>query len=252
MKKNLAIFTQTFKDLYRERILYNVFFLAIFLIFVGYLASLLVFGHQDRVMLHFGASTISLSLIAVSIAVGTRLVRFESEQRMIYLPLARPVSRSQYLVSKTFGAFGFLAINLFFLTLILVASIAAVNGPFKPVLGQWMVLTYVESIFVLSLSLFLSFLMRPGLNMMTTLSFLFLCHSQSQMQLLSKESENGKALFKFLSHLAPDGSVFFLDTRVYYEQPLEMAALLSRGAYGLVWAAAFWFLAMAIFNRRNL
>jgi hypothetical protein len=35
---------QAFQDLLRERILYNIFFVSLFLLFFGYLAALLVFG----------------------------------------------------------------------------------------------------------------------------------------------------------------------------------------------------------------
>lgn len=87
---------QTFRDLLRERILYNVFFVAVFLIFLGYLAARLVFGHQERVMLDFGIVVIALSIFVVSASAGARLIRTEIESRNIFLTLVRPIPRPTY------------------------------------------------------------------------------------------------------------------------------------------------------------
>ncbi|MBS1959642.1 MAG: ABC transporter permease subunit [Bdellovibrionales bacterium] len=248
----IAVIKHTFRELYRERIMYNVFFLSLFLIFVGYLASLLVYGHQDRVMLHFGTTVVSVSILAVSMAAGSRLLRSEIEQRNIYLFLSRPVSRPKYFVGKALGIATFALVNLLVLTAVLIAAIYFVEGPFKPVLFQWFGLTWVESLMVLGLSLALSFGVRPGLNMMIGLSFLFVCHNHEQMSLLSNDVESGKTIFKFLSYLTPDGSVFFLDTRIYYDQPLAWSEWFLRCGYGMLWAVAFLWLANAIFYRRDL
>ena len=71
---------QTVRELFRERILYNVFFVALLLLFFGYLASLLVYGHQDRVMLHLGFFVNAISVYIVASGAGvpdSRTPRFE-------------------------------------------------------------------------------------------------------------------------------------------------------------------------------
>ena len=248
----IFIFKQTIRDLYRERILYNVFFLSLFLIFVGYLASMLVFGHQDRVILNFGTSVISLSILGVAITVGSRVIRTEIDQRTIYLPISRPLSRTHYFFGKVAGVSVFLISNLLLLTFILIGSIHYVGGEYHPVLYQWAILTWVESLMTLGLSLVLSFWIRPALNVMTVMTFLFLSHNHEQMQILQEQAEHGRSLFQVLSHLTPDGSIFFLDTRIYYDLPLECSELILRCGYGLLWTVAFSVLANALFFRRNL
>lgn len=246
----IAILSQTLRDLYRERLLYNVFFVSLFLIFVGYLASLLAFGHQDRVLIHFGTTIISLTAITLGLTVGSRLIRVESEQRTVYLPLSRPVSRTRYFLARAAGVALFILFNLILLTALLFAIVTYLDGVIRPVLGQWFLLTWLESLLALSLSLALSFGMRPGLNLMTSITFLFMAHNHEQMTFLQQKASS-PALTAFKA-LTPDASVFFVDTRVYYDLPLTAAELGTRIGYGALWTVALVVLANAIFHRRNL
>jgi Cu-processing system permease protein len=203
-----AVILQTIRDLFRERILYNVLFLSLFLIFVGLLASRLVFGHQHRVILHFGTTIISLTSITLGLTIGSRLFRQDIEQRNIYLPLSRPITRSAFFYSKAFGVSLFLLFNLALLLAVLMGAIEYLQGNFRPMLFEWALLTWIESLLGLGLALALSFLMRPALNIMSCLTFLFLSHNHEQMDLLrDKGNETGLELF---SKLTPDGSIFFL------------------------------------------
>lgn len=246
----IAILLQTIRDLYRERLLYNVFFISLFLIFVGYLASLLAYGHQHRVILHFGTSIVSLTAITLGLTIGSRLIRMESESRTIYLPLVRPITRTQYFLARAAGVAAFILLNLVLLTAILAWGIHYLKGEFRPALLQWALLTWTESLLGLGLSLMLSMAMRPGLNIMSAMTFLFLSHNHEQMALLKEKDSN--PVFGLFSSLTPDGSVFFLDTRIYYDLPISGVELLSRVGYGALWAAAFFALANALFHRRNL
>lgn len=249
----IAISLQTVRDLLRERILYNVLFLSLFMIFVGFLASQLVYGHQHRVLLHFGTTVAALSVIGVALTVGSRLLRSEWESRNIYLPLSRPISRTSYFFAKALGVSLFLLMNLVLLAVIIALIVNYLGGEFRWVIFQWGALAWIESLLALGLALLLSFAMRPGLAFMSALTFIFVSHNHGQLELLNgKEGTGGGASFNLLSALTPDGTQFFIDTRLYYEIPLTAGELAIRAGYGLMWAICFALLANAAFQRRNL
>lgn len=251
-RAHTAIARHTFGELLRERVLYNVFFVALFLLFFGYLAALLVFGRQDRVMLDFGVMVNAFSIYFVAASAGARMLRNEIEQRTAYLPMARPVSRTNYFVSKWCGLAGFLFLNLILLTGVLVIGLELTGGHVTWVLVQSMLLIWVEGLMIGALTLSLSLFLRPGLSVMIALAYLFLSHNHEQLAFLKQQSPGSAGFMSLLQNLTPDGQVFLLDTRVYYEQMLTGSDLQMRFGYGLLWSLFFILLGNAVFYRKSL
>jgi|GEM_PF-2210991 len=247
IRAHSAIARQTLRDLLRERLLYNVFFVALFLLFFGYLAALLVYGHQDRVMLDFGIMIDAFSIYFVAASAGARMLRKEIDDRTAYLPLSRPVSRPCYYFSKWCGIAGFLGLNLILLTAVLCVGLQLTGGHPTLALFQQMILIGVEAWIVAALSLWLSLFLRQGIAIMVSLAFLFLSHNHGPLALI-----NIGWIKNALSVLTPDGRWFLLDTRVYYEMPLHWGGLAQRFGYGLLWAIFFILIGNAFFYRKNL
>jgi ABC-type transport system involved in multi-copper enzyme maturation permease subunit len=244
--------TQTFQDLLRERILYNIFFVSLFLLFFGYLAALLVFGHQDRVMLHFGIMINALSIFFVAAGAGARMLRTEVEQRVAYLPLSRPVSRVSYFFGKWIGIAGFCALNLFLLSGVLLIALRVTGGGLNEALVQATVLIWCESLMVSAVALMLSLFFRQGLAVMISMAYLFLSHNHDQIEFLRKQAGESSLLFSLLKRLTPNGQVMLMDTRVYYDIALGDFEMFQRIAYGLAWALLFMLIGNAVFYRKNL
>ena len=245
-----AITFHTFKEGIRERTLYNLFFVTLLMLGAGYLAALLVFGHQERVLLHFGLMVNSLSIFAVATSAGVRSLRAELEQRTAYLILARPIARSVFYFGKWSGIVLFLSLNLFLLMVILTGALYYIGGHVTFAFVQATILTLVESSMVAALALVLSLLFRPGISAMITFSYLFLSHNHEQLEYLKQKGAGG--ILPVLMQITPDAQAWLMDTRVYYEQPLEVGDLLLRSGYGLGWALVFVFLGNALFYRKNL
>lgn len=247
-----TILRQTFLDLLREKLLYNIFFVSLFLMFFGYLAALLVYGRQDRVVLHFGLFVNALSILGVAISTGARGVRQEFEQRTGYLVWTRPVSRVAYYFGKWSGILAFLLLNLMLLTLVLWGALIPTGGRITPGLLQAMGLLWMEGGIAAALALFLSLWLRPGLSGMIAFSFLFLSHNHDQIRFISEKTGFTGGMLGFLMNVTPDGQALLMDTRVYYEAPLAASEWLLRMGYGLGWALVFVFLGNAFFYRKNL
>ena len=243
---------QSFLDFLRERILYNIFFVSIFLLFFGYLAALLVFGHQDRVMLHFGTMVNAISVFFVAAGAGARVLRTEIEQRTCYLPLSRPISRVSYFYGKWLGIAAFTFLNLALLSAVLGAGLHVTGGHINVAFFQSAFLIWIESLLVSALAITVSLFLRQGLTAMVCMAYLFLAHNHEQMDFLKKQGSDETGVFIFLKMLTPDAQVLLMDTRVYYELPLSGFELFQRTGYGLLWTSFFLLVGNAFFYRKNL
>jgi hypothetical protein len=250
--QTMFIAVQAFQDLLRERILYNIFFVSLFLLFFGYLAALLVFGHQDRVMLHFGIMINALSVYLVAGGAGARLLRSEVEQRIAYLPLSRPVSRVSYFFGKWFGISLFCALNLTLLTGILWIALRVTGGGVSEALLQATLLIWFESLMVSASAMLVSLFFRQGLSVMVCMAYLFLSHNHDQLDFLKKQAGDNAPVFSILKQLTPNGQVLLMDTRIYYDVTLSQFEMFQRMGYGLAWALLFMLIGNAVFYRKNL
>jgi hypothetical protein len=248
----LTIAQDCFLDLFRQRILYNIFFVSLFLLFFGYLAALLVFGHQDRVMLHFGTMVNALSVFFVAAGAGARSIRNEVEQRTAYLPLSRPISRTSYYYGKWLGISLFTFLNTLLLTLVLVFGLYLTGGHANLAFVQSAVLIWCETLLVSSLSLLLSLYLRQGLSAMVCMAYLFLGHNHDQMDFLKAQGSEGGGIFSFIKWVTPNTQALLMDTRAFYDSPLTAVEFSQRFGYGFMWALFFLLIGNALFYRKNL
>ena len=252
IRATFLIARQGFQELLRERILYNLFFVSLFLLFFGYLAALLVFGHQDRVMLHFGTMVNALSVFFVAAGASARVLRNEMEQRLCYLPLSRPISRLSYFYGKWLGVISFTGLNMILLTAVLAAGLRITGGHLSIAFFQSAFLIWVESLLVSSFALLVSLFLRQGLSAMICVAYLFLAHNHDQMDFLRAQGSDEIGFFGFLKMLTPNAQALLMDTRVYYELPLSAFEFAERSSYGLLWALFYLLLGSALFYRKNL
>jgi hypothetical protein len=242
----------SFRDWIREKLLYNLFFVSLFLLFFGYLAALLVYGHQDRVMLHFGMAVNAFSIFGVAASAGVKSFRSDLDQRTAYLTLSRPISRVLFYWGKWIGICVFLKLNWVLLNLVLWIGLHLTGG--RPTLAflQASSLSLVESFIISAFAMVLSLMLRPALAVMGTLAYFFVSHNHEQLTFLSGKGMSGTGLFSFLGSLTPDAQILLLGTRAYYELPLAWGEWFLRVGYGLGWALVFMFLGNAVFYRKNI
>jgi ABC-type transport system involved in multi-copper enzyme maturation permease subunit len=102
-RRILAIALNTYRESVRARILIGLaalaFAVAIYSIFVG----LFTLRNALRVVSDLGAASISLFSIVVAIVIAATSLHRELEQKTIFPILARPITRSEYVVGKYAG-----------------------------------------------------------------------------------------------------------------------------------------------------
>ena len=92
--------------------LYLLLVFALLLIGVSRLLSLLTVGDEAKIIKDVGLSAISIFGVLTAVFVGVSLVFKEIEKRTIYIMLARPVRRWEFILGKYLGLMTVLAASL--------------------------------------------------------------------------------------------------------------------------------------------
>lgn len=249
-RQGFAILGFTLRGLVRERILYNVFFVALGLLAIGYLASKLVYGRQDRVILDIGAAAIELCLVFVASVLGSRLIPAEVESRLAYLILARPVHRATYLFGRTLGLCALLTLNAFLLFAVLVASVAVIGRPPEWVFLEGAILVSVHVAWIAAFTIWLSTMVSSAVAVMSTWGLYFI--SQNIHLLRGLKDGPPPVVAETLTRILPQGAPFALESRLSYGVALPVSDFFTTIGYGLLWVGVFSLLALWRFERKSL
>ncbi|MBX9809559.1 ABC transporter permease [Candidatus Gracilibacteria bacterium] len=171
---NIAL--NTFRELIRNRLFSLIIFLSIVLILLSFGLNSLSLGENKRVIVDFGLSFIELSGFAVILFLAGGLIAREIEGRTIYLMLSKPIRRGSIIFGKFIGFATILllviCIELVILTGILLSQgVVLDNIFFISIVG-----IFLKLLSLLSLSLFFSTIVSPGLAMFMTIACAIIGH----------------------------------------------------------------------------
>lgn len=108
MNKILAVIFITFKEGLRQRILYGVVIFALLLMFFAVLVSGWFMRDISKIIVDFCLSAVSIGGLLIPFFLAVNLLSKDIERKTIFAILAKPISRTQYILGK-FGGLIFLA-----------------------------------------------------------------------------------------------------------------------------------------------
>ncbi|MBI4475190.1 MAG: ABC transporter permease subunit [Acidobacteria bacterium] len=112
MIRILTIARNTFRENIRDKILYNLILFALLMILSSFVLGQLTLGHEERVIIDIGLSSISIFGTLIAIFIGIQLVYKELERRSIYALLSKPVERWEFILGKYLGLLITLFVNV--------------------------------------------------------------------------------------------------------------------------------------------
>lgn len=240
----LVLVQMFFKSLLRDRVFFNLVFVGLFFGLFGFLCSQLVFGHQDRVMIHIGLFVSFLMTMLIAIYSAHRVLFELIVEKTSYLILTKPISRGEVWGGIFLSLILFLGLNLFALGSLLALVVWLIGGEFNFVWFRAYLLIWVESGWVIAFTMMLSLFFRPALVFMLSGTALLLSHSAAVLENMGFISLMGKLL--------PDATHFLSGTRVYYDQAWPLVEWITHFGYGLGWALLFILIGYISFLRKNL
>lgn len=232
-----AIGWVTFLEIIRDKILYNILFCSVLLLGVAFLASRLAVLKQDRVVLDFGLSALSISGLAVAILVGSGMIGREFDRRTILVALSRPISRLQFVLGKYLGLAGVIALNWLLLTvaffIILGLTVGGtVGGVLSGALFWALFFVLLQSLVAAALAVFFSVFTTTSLAVMFTLGLYLVGSNISQLRWLAARTPGaGATVLNVAAALFPNFEHFNLGLKVTYGLPVPFLFALTAILY---------------------
>ncbi len=255
MRTILAIAANTFRENRRDRILYVLVLFAAAIILAGIVAGeMFPWEQQGKVLLDVGQAAMFAGGSLIAIFLGIGLVSREIERRTIYVIVAKPVSRGQFLVGKAAGLTLTLTVAMAVMAMTLAAVTAIHHGAHPTVaLAQSLVLLWAEQVLLVTLAVtFASFTSTHLAAMFSFCCWLIGMVVGDLKELAARtESPVSRGLLEGLYWLFPDLGLFYIADRASYEIPLPWDQFAYALGYGAAYTAALLCLSVLVFSRRD-
>jgi ABC-type transport system involved in multi-copper enzyme maturation permease subunit len=261
-----TIALNVFRESVRDKVLYNLVLFAVLLIGASYLLGQLTAGQDVKIIKDLGLSATSIFGLFIAVFIGIGLVWKEVERRSIYSLLAKPITRTDFILGKYAGLMLTLLVNLAVMAIALYAVLGAMRvvGPrtltaalAAPALDPRLLLAigliFVELALVTALALFFSTFSSPMLSAAFTFGLFIVGHFNADLKHFEQVVNARPAawLARALYYLLPNLAPFDIKAQVVHGQPISTGYVLMTLAYAIVYIAFVLLAATAVFARRD-
>lgn len=168
--KNIGIIAlNTFRESVRNKILYNIVFLAIALAFFSILLGEWSVFDRSYVIKSTTLSIMSLSGLLISVFVGISLVQKEIQGRTVLTLLSKPIGRSVFIVGKYLGLLAVIAVHLMLLSAVYYVILLCTHSDPTLSLLTAVYLIFCEMALVVAVALLFSTFSSPVLSALFTI-----------------------------------------------------------------------------------
>jgi ABC-type transport system involved in multi-copper enzyme maturation permease subunit len=257
MTKILAIASVAIREAIRQRLAVNLLVFAVALVVASLTISALTFGEQYRIIVDLGLSSMEVFGTLIATFLGAGLIARDVEKRSVYPVIAKPVSRSQYVVGRYLGLLATTTLNLLVMALVFAVVLGAHTGGFgfltdSPFLLVLLALV-VQFAMVAAVATFFSAFTTVTLAAIFTLSLVVAGHLASDLvrYWAGKGVWAGRA-GTALYAVVPNLEALNLKEAMVYRDAVAAGFAVTGLGYGLLYAGAVLAFAAAIFSRRDL
>lgn len=255
MNSITVIATLTFKKAIREKIFYSLLSFALILIVFSMALGNITYGQPVKIIKDFGLGAISLVGVLIAVFVGINSIYKEIESKTIYLILAKPVSRLNFLIGKYLGISLVLLCEVIFMTTSIFLLLKFVYGESLPWYMCYAILTiWIEIQLILAVALLFSTFSTPFLSGMFTLGVFAIGHLTNDFRMLVEGSQNEriKALSSAVYYIFPNLENLNYSTQVVHALEIDMTLYFKSIAYGAVYSCLMLAIAVLIFSNRDI
>lgn len=255
-----------FRESVRDKVLYNLVFFAVLLMAASYLIGQLTAGQDVKIIKDLGLAAIATFGLLIAVFIGIGLVWKEVERRSIYSLLAKPLTRSQFIVGKYLGLGITLVVNVtamvaaFYVVLAYMgattpeaARTAWASPATDPAMLKAVGLILVELLLVTAIALFFSTFSSPFLSAILTLGLWVIGHFNADLRNFQAVVDSPVAAFvaRGLYYVLPNFGAFDIKHQVVHALPVPAMYLVTTVAYGAVYVTLLLVAAVAVFSRRD-
>lgn len=248
-----ALARNTFREAVRDKVLLTLIVIAFLVAAAARLVPSLAAGEGVKIIQDLSLKSMTLFCVLIAVLVGGRLVYREIEKRTIFVILAKPVARWQFVLGKYLG-----------LMLVLVTSVAIMTGWFAlfmvisrvPVTPQMLLavlLLVMELAVVTSIAVLFSTFVTPISSAVFTFAIYFTGNMSSSLLYWGTRDKPVALQFvaRFFYYLLPNLENFDITSAVVHRLPIDCTRVGLGVGYALVYVAAVLLVATLVFRRRN-
>ncbi len=249
-----TISTNVFREVIRDRVLYLLGLYGIVMLLAVRLLPEIAAATERKILPDLGLALMQVMGLLLSVFVGTNLVNKEIEKRTVLVLVAKPVSRTEFIVGKHLGLTGVLGVLVIIMTGIYVAVMTVGKVAFVPQelllhgLFLWLQLSLVTAI-----ALLFGVFTGPILGIMMTFGVYLMGTLSRDMVTFAKLAKNPdlERIAGWLYLILPDMGRLDLKNQVVYHLIPDHISLLKSGGYGLLYIMLVLSLTALVFSRRE-
>lgn len=251
-----AVASNVFRETIRDRILYLIVFFAVLLLLGARLLPDLSAGAEFKLILDLGLGVISLFGLVIAVFLGTSLLNKEIEKRTIFILIAKPLGRGEFIFGKHLGLAAVLALLVGLMSVCFFGIILLQRVPVGELAGgllMSLVFAYLELLLIVAAALFFGSFASSVMASIFTLSLYLMGHFTQDLLRLGQISKNASVeqITRAIYLVLPDLERLNLRNGVVFGQLPAPLELLSAGLYGLLYTGILLGLAVAVFARRE-
>ncbi len=252
--RTFVITANVFREVIRDRVLYLVGLFAVVMVACVRLLPELSAGAQDKITLDVGLAAMGLFGLVIAVFVGTGLVNKEIEKRTVLVLVAKPISRTEFIVGKHLGLSAVLALLVAAMTTIymLVLFLSRIAFPVGNILVSSLFLFFQLSL-ITAVAIVFGVFTSSLLATLFTFAVYLMGNFTRDLVTLGALSKNPAiaTMTKNLYLVLPDLARLDLKNQAVYGQLPGIDVLLSNFGYGLLYTVLLLAIATLVFSRRQ-
>ena len=257
MQRVAAIALNTFREAVRDRVLYNLIVFALLLIGTAVLFGQISIGVERLIVINLGLTAVTFFGLAIAIFIGIGLVYKEMDQRTLYVLLAKPVRRVEFILGKFCGLGLTLLVNTALMAAGFFLALYYVQGKISlpdPNLLAALYFVFLALLLATALALFFSCFSSPVLSAALTFALFIGGSLADDLRELGRMVEVPwvKAVGEGVYYVIPNFRNFNIISSVAQGHPVPPALLWQNTAYAALYIGLVLAASALIFQNRNL
>jgi ABC-type transport system involved in multi-copper enzyme maturation permease subunit len=249
-----AIATNVFRETVREQVLYLSLLYSVIVISAMLMLPEFSYDSSAKMIVDTGIAAIEVVSLIVAILVGTNLINREVDKRTIFILIAKPMHRAEFILGKHLGLSAVIGALVAIMTLIFLAlmTFKGIEMPIPAILVANFFIFW-QVMLLGAIAIFFGSFASSLIASLMTLAAYIIGNFSRDLLLLGEISKNAnlQSVTRTFYMILPDLSRANLKNEAVYNILPSFGDLLSNIIYILSYALMVLAIAILIFNRRQ-
>lgn len=258
MNRTMVIAKNSFQEMVRERFFLVILFGAVALLSMSLLLGALSFAEQKRILADLGLAAIELSILFMALFQGAYIIQKEIEKQTCLVLLAKPISRTEFLIGKWLGVVFLISVTQ--LALGSVLFLLLTDFTMTPVdfsQAQYLYVSlciWLKVVVLLSVVFLFGIMVRPLFALLFGFSLYLLGHWLNDLKYFAEKSKDEGLIFlsQVIHEIVPQFYRFNWKSYYFLQQSFDLNQVLIMVGYLLTWIVLFLVLSSAYFKGKDI